>query len=634
VTPRSARRSVLRRRILVLGGSALAVLAALALLGGFRIAGAARDLQEASDLLDDAGVALEDGRLSDARAQLATAGDLLTSATNELHGHAELSVVSSMPFLADDLAQLRESVGVASTIVHGGEHILRAAEPLQSADGTLEAPLREGAIPLDAVRAVAREANLVAGDLPGDDREGRSSLFGPVAEVRDRVADEAVQRKAQLQGLSAGLELLADMAGANGSRRYLIAVANTAEMRGSGGMILSYGTLVGSNGDFELEAFGRIDELRLPTALPPTFVPTVPADYLERWDGFDPLELWRNSTLAGDFELTAPVLEAMYGHRTGNTISGVIQIDPEGLAALLEGVGPVEVPALGTVSAENVVSLVLNEAYVRFPDVDERSDVLGDVAEAAFTRLVDGEYDSLRPLGEALLRAVDGRHLLMHSVPAGAERQLHYFGADGALPPLDGPDAFHLTVQNVSANKLDYYVDTALALRGAREPGAPGTVQATVTVTNTAEPGATEPQYVYGPFNESEQAGLYRGSVSLYLPAGASLAASSGDPTPDPPVLQSEGGRPVVGFRLDVPAGATRTVVLDLELPPRPPGDYELLVVPSPRVRPTHLVVELTGGAGVTGDVPLIHAWRFRVGQPPEPAAPPSGRAPEGRLPP
>jgi len=247
---------------------------------------------------------------------------------------------------------------------------------------------------------------------------------------------------------------------------------------------------------------------------------------------------------------------------------------------------------------------------------------------------VEGKYESLRPLGEALLRAVDGRHLLMHSVASGPQHQLAFFGADGALPALDGPDAVALTVQNVSGNKLDYYVDTALQLTGTREPGAVGEVQATVTVTNTAPAGVSQPQYVFGPFNEDQEAGLYRGSVSLYLPAGASLVGASGDRPPDPPVVQSEGGRPVVGFRLDVPAGESRQVVLDLKLAPRAPGDYELLLVPSPRVRPTQVTVELTGGQGVTGTVPLDRPWRLREGARPAALAPPSGRTPEGRTPP
>jgi hypothetical protein len=622
---RSGRRGIRRTVVIVaLGGGVL--LLGIGLLAGYRLSTAARDLRAANDLVDEAGSALEDGHLSEAQGLLADASPLVTSATSALNGHAELSVLGAVPFFGDDLDQLRESVGIAAALVNGGVRILRAAAPLQGEDGTLETPLVSGAIPLDAVTDVTREVRLLAGDLPAADQAKRKSLLGPVKELRDRVLKEAAHRRRQLDSVGAGLELLSDMAGGNGDRRYLIAVANTAEMRGSGGMILNYGVLIGHGGDFELDTFGRIDELQLPAPLPRSFVPDLPEDYLDRWAGFDPLLRWRNATLSADFEMTAPVLEAMYTLAAQVKADGVIQVDPQGLAAILQAIGPVDVPELGSVSSDNVVDLVLNQAYARFPDIDQRSDVLGQVAEATFRKLVDGQYDSLRPLGEAMLRAVGGRHLIMHSVASGAQRQLAYFDADGALPPLTGADAVALTVQNVSANKLDYYVDTALDLAGERETGRFGRVRATITVTNTAPPGVTEPRYVFGPFDDNERAGLYRGVVSLYLPAGTSLEGTSGDPLAVPPVTQSEAQRPVVGFQVDVPAGETRTVVLDLRWAPRLDGPYELLVAPSPRVRPTKVTVALSGAPAVTGQVDADRPWRLVAGLAPEAIAPPAGR--------
>ena len=60
-------------------------------------------------------------------------------------------------------------------------------------------------------------------------------------------------RHRQFNKVGPALDLLSDMSGANGPRRYMIAVANEAEMRGTGGMILSYGTLLAQNGKFTLD---------------------------------------------------------------------------------------------------------------------------------------------------------------------------------------------------------------------------------------------------------------------------------------------------------------------------------------------------------------------------------------------
>jgi hypothetical protein len=584
----------------------------------------ARDLREVERRLDDAARSIEEGRLADAQIELAEAQALLTSSNGDLYGALELEMVQWVPGVDANLESLRGSVALASVIVNGGRRILSASDPLESADGHLEVSLSDGSIPVEAVRAAREEIAALAAQLPVVPLEDEDRYLLPeVRDLRDVVDDEARERRSQLDALSRGLGLLEHLAGGDGDRRYLLAVANTAEMRGSGGMVLNYGVLEGAGGVIDLTEFGRIDELRLerPVSLDGL---DIPEDYLDRWEGFDPTERWRNATMAGDFTVVAPILERMYETATDNDVDGVIQVDPQGLAAVLRGVGPVTVGELGEVSADNVVPLVLNEAYERYPGIEERSDVLGDVAEAAFRRLVDGDFPSLRTLGEAIVGAVDGRHLLLHSTTSAVDAAGAFFGASGALPAPDRLDSVHLVVQNVSANKLDYFLDTALHLSGARPHGRPGRLEAEVVLTNTAEPGATQPQYVFGPNTSGQEAGLYRGIVTLYLPTGTSLVDAEGDTVRFAPVVQTEGGRPLVSWSVDVPAGETRRLVLDLELAPRGDEPYSVLAVPSPRVRPTAVSVAIgLGGEGgdqqVIGEVVLDRTYRFVPGAEPIP---------------
>jgi hypothetical protein len=443
-----------------------------------------------------------------------------------------------------------------------------------------------------------------------------------VRELHDEVADESESRARQFRSVAQGLQIVEDLTGAHGPRRFLVAVANPAEMRGAGGMILSYGVLTAEAGQVEVGEFGRIDEINLSSPVDPART-GLPDDLLARWEGFDITQRWRNATVAADLTVAAPTLLQMYEAATGERADGVIQVDPVGLAALLAATGPVEVGELGTVDAENVVALTLNEAYVRYPDIDERSDVLADVAEAAFDRLLDGEIPSLRGLGEALLRTASERHLAMWSRDGGAQAAVAAFGASDDLPAPES-EYVHLGVQNISGNKLDYYVDTALALEGRRPAGEVGTVTATITVTNTAPAGATTPRYVFGPFDESERAGVYRGLVSLYLPRGASLVSTGGDETATAPSIQAEDGRAVASYTIAVPAQGTSTVTLELRLPPRPDAPYALHAVPSGRIRPTTLRVRLDVGAGdpLALETTLRRPVALAPGREPEPTTP------------
>jgi hypothetical protein len=579
----------------VLGGALLLV----GLLAGYRILDAVGDLRAARSLLETAGDAIEDGRIADGQAALAQASSRLAKAQSSLSkGRLELDVVRALPIAGDNLVDLRRSITYANQLSNGGSRILLAADSLVGPTGRLDVGLAHGEVPLQPLAAALGEIDLLRTSLPGTDDLDRDPgvLLGPVKSLHDRVEAEVVRRRDQLETLSDALNLLYEMAGGRGDRGYLIAVANTAEMRGSGGMILNYGGLVGINGTFSLPRFGRIDDLALSKGISAT---GTPEDYLTRWDGFDPLRLWRNANLAADFTVVAPVLEDMAVAATNRPIDGVIQIDPQGLAAILEGVGPVEIDEVGTIDADNLVDIVLHDAYVKYPGIQARSDVLEEVARAAFTRLVEGDYPSLRPLGAALVEAVRGRHIMMHTRSEGSEGNLRALGADGSLPEARGPDSFALTVQNVSANKLDYFVDTAVELSGDRAPGLPSRVKAKIVVRSSAPPGVTTPKYVFGPFDGTQVAGLYRGVVSLYLPAGTNVVKTSGDATRYPPVAVTEDGRPVVSYTIDLPAGQRHELDVELELAPRKDGPYELILVPSPRVRPTTWRLELQTGRGL-----------------------------------
>jgi hypothetical protein len=356
-------------------------------------------------------------------------------------------------------------------------------------------------------------------------------------------------------------------------------------------MILSYGVVEGRAGDLALPVFGPIDELFLTE-------PVVEAGDVgtDRWAGFEPLRLWRNANVVPDPEVVGPRLVAMAEARSGVPFDGVIQIDPHGLAAILRGIGPVEVAGLGVVDASNVVDLTLNRAYFLFPDSDRRRDVLGDVAEAVFRRLVDGDYDSLRTLGEALATAAAERHVWLWSHRPGAAGPAAAFGADAGVPAPDTLDHLLLTVQNVGRDKLDYYLDTAVRVRGTRPAGELGSLTVELTLTNTAPPGQRTPAYVFGDpaVGRTGAIGHYLGAVSLYVPVGTGLESATGGFATSPS-LQGEGGRSVVGFDVDVPPGGTVTVTLRLSMPPRPEGPYELTLVPVPRARPTAWDVDVDG---------------------------------------
>lgn len=572
---------------------------------------AADSLERAERQIDLADGAIRDGRIGDAEAALGRAERMLHSANEQLRLSPALVIARRVPLVGENLRSLDRSVEVAGVVVHGGRQILSTSETLQDDSGELAVELREGAIPAAEVERATTEIESLVVALTGRTEPPSSPFVLPqIRSIERRVYDEAGVQHENLLRLRRGMIVLQQLVGVDRPRRTLIAVANTAEMRGAGGMMLNYGVLEADEGQAEIEEFGRVEELRVVPPPDPDEI-DVPEDFQDRWSAFDYTRDWRNTTLAADFRIDAPILLEMYRSATSLRADAVVQVDPHALSALLAVTGPVEVEELGSVTAENVAPLVLNEAYFWYPDVETRSDVLGNVAEAAFRALVSGTYSSVADLAEALGGAVDERHLMMYSADPSVQAALEFFDATGSLPAPESGDQLHLTVQNMGGNKLDYYVDTELTVSGRRDPGKLGEVRATVDIRNDAPVGQEEPGYIFRSPIEGRAPGSYRAAVSLYLPAGTSLVDAAGDTFEIAPTALTEGGRPVVTYWIDVPSGGTHTAELDLRLAPIERVDgYSLTLVPSPRVRPTRVEIDLVSGDDViAGEFDLDVGW-------------------------
>jgi uncharacterized protein DUF4012 len=592
----------------ILGVLALCIMSALA---AWRLSRVSRSLSTATATLERVDPHLRTGDFAAVDKDLQDAEAELVKANNTLRSSPELSIGNVVPVLHQNIAAVRRSVSLALRLVDGGRRVMVAAQPLRTPDGKFVVSLRGGGIPLTTVRALVTELDNIAFDLPGPTEAGSSRwLMGRVSSLKRAVFREATHRRQQFTSAATALDLLSEVAGGNGPRRYLLAVANIAEMRGSGGMILSYGILSSRDGRFSLDRFGPIDDLKLDAPAPAQ----PPPDVVARLAALEPNKEWRNANLPLNFKAVGPVLESMFTKATGLSVDGVLQLDSVGLGAILRATGPVDVAGLGSVNADNVVPLTLNEAYTRFPTRPVRQEYLESVARATFDHLLTGEFSTLTPLADSLRAAVSGRHMLFHSPKLNATRAVEAFGADGSVPTTDR-DWASLTVQNFGANKLDYYLDTSVRLTGSRVPGRLGNVKAEIKLSNTAPPNG-KPPYVFGPFDTSYQAGEYRGLVSLYVPAGTYVKSSTGTDPAAPPIVTTDDGQTVAVFTTSVPAGESRTVMLDLLIPPGPPGPSPFELVSTPRVRPTVATVSIDEGSTVLRmDGPLAESMVLEPGR-------------------
>ena len=118
--------------------------------------------------------------------------------------------------------------------------------------------------------------------------------------------------------------------------------------------------------------------------LEPDLVEIADSDLQDRWGWLDIAVDWRNLSASPRFPPNAELAADMWEALEGETVDGVIVLDPVALAAVMAATGPIEVDGR-RIDDGGVVRELLFDQYWE-DDVDVRRDRLEDVAAGAEAR--------------------------------------------------------------------------------------------------------------------------------------------------------------------------------------------------------------------------------------------------------
>ena len=194
-----------------------------------------------------------------------------------------------------------------------------------------------------------------------------------------------------------------------------------------------------------------------------------------------PQRFWHNSTGVADLPSMAEAVDQLWPGQTTSALDGVLYMDPDTLAALLDLTGPIELPDLDeALTADTAADFLLRDQYVEFPN-DDRHDFLVDAATTVFDELTSGSLPAPAVIAETLAPAVGERRLLLHSFHRDEQALFERLELDGALPPVDG-DFLSVHASNRGLNKLDAMLQRTIDYEVAVDPRN-GAVRSTLTVT-------------------------------------------------------------------------------------------------------------------------------------------------------
>ena len=334
-----------------------------------------------------------------------------------------------------------------------------------------------------------------------------------------------------------------------GDKRYLLAFQNTAEARGTGGIIGAYAVVRFHEGAFIVEKKGSNVDLQHLSKLPID----LGNEFYDLY-GNDPA-IWQNSNESPHFPYGAKIWLSLWKSQSDQNLDGVIAVDPKAISYVLSIIGPVTLPSGEVINSSNVVEKTLSTSYARFvDDNNKRKDYLVEIMSVVLNKLSGTTLLEKLKVGNELLKPYAQNRLLFYSTDPKIQSAIERTKFAGVLS--DAPNnEYRVVILNTSGNKMDYYLAKKISLR-SKSCAKERTTQLDVTVTNTYDGVKPLPDYVWGRLDLNKPnggGGSYGFNVFIYGPTDASIFTLDVAKQVDGLIATTtERGRPLAIIELDL----------------------------------------------------------------------------------
>lgn len=508
-----------RRVVLLSAGSLLLLLVLLGLLVGWRAMQVNDSLQQAVRDAETLQMALESGEQQDIDGALAALQESAGESADLTDGPL-WSLATWVPYVGDDASGVRTAARVASDLADDG--IGPLAETATELDRLLP---KDGRVDTNAIRdlqqpvAIAAESLLAASeDLQAED----SSRYIDRFRVKYRELTSLVTDAAQaMDSAQVTVGLLPEVLGAEERRDYLLVFQNNAEIRATGGLPGAMSIISTEDGRISLgrqDSANRFGERATPV-LPLT--KDEKAVYTEKLGTY-----MLDANFTPDWPRAAALMRARWEEVHPERLDGVLTLDTVAVSYLLGVTGPVQVGDY-TLTADNAVDTLLNQAYIDFPEPAAQDAFFRLVAKTVFEKVASGEIGKPRELLRALVRAGDEGRVAVHLTDDREQETIAARRVAGATRDADGvAQGLDVTLLDGTGSKMSYYLDyrTRAAVTTCTEETARVRVTTTLVSTPPDDPSSL-PRYITGGANTGTKPGDQLVQVRLLTPSDGRIRA-------------------------------------------------------------------------------------------------------------
>ena len=318
----------------------------------------------------------------------------------------------------------------------------------------------------------------------------------PLDRVRVKALEEMLPVEDAMQSLSVIAPVLPDALGANGPRRYLVAIGNQAEMRAAGGAPLTLIMVEFNEGRISIPIKGPTSTQLFP-----------PLNAAVEWWGPGGNAFFPTNPRNAPFVVTNTHPNLMFSAQEmaeswvgGNypPVDGVITLDLTAIAAVLEATGPVESDVYGTVDGDQLGQILLVDAYMDFGQEGavERQQANQDLLNGLLDRILGGE--DLVNAAQAITSTAPGRHFQAWMRNPELERLAMRAGAAGQVNDPGVGDWSAVYTQNGNQSKVDVFQqrNVLVTVNMADDGSARVTQQVTLTNATPADRPEGPPERV------------------------------------------------------------------------------------------------------------------------------------------
>ncbi len=377
------------------------------------------------------------------------------------------------------------------------------------------------------------------------------SLFGPIDHLRT-AAQQAQQR---LDGpVRAGLTILQALPRVvgTGTHRYLILLTNPGEERGGGGFIGAVGVVVFQDGQLLSSNF-------MPSEFSDALVTNIPAPPpIEEITGTN--LVLSDSDWSPNYPTSAALAAEFYTRATGQSVDGVINVDPVALSYVLQVVGSVQVPPYPQVVGPGNTLLELNYIINMARPGDPGKAYLGPFGHAVVDAALKTPRAKWVALATALQRGAAEKHIVLHFNDSQLEQLVADAGIGGVLPQRPTGDAVLVADSNLSGTKGDLFVSRHYDMVSTVNAQGHVVDQLTLTYHNPPETAPANAALLVN------SGGLYEDYIRVYLPPSANFddlqVSEGGAPavSESPEDLGVENNRQWISYDLILDVNETTTV--------------------------------------------------------------------------